>query len=305
MKKTMTDPKIYYNEQGYYIFRQLVPNDLIDNILAEYHQNILSSSDYFFRQSSNKWQKNKISSHGYCEESFLDIHDYPNHSNFSEAALRIFCSQEVRKALTELTGEQDHNLMQSMFFDLNAATPPHQDWYYLDTLPHGNLLAGWFALEDICAEAGRFYVLPKSHLVNLDLSEDEKISHAFYISKVKNYLEAHKDEIEVPALQKGDVLFWNSRTIHGSGETLNPKFSRKSLTAHYIPSQYEFGKRYVPTPTAVDYSAYEGMKYRLVPLEHRSYSLVGKVKMDLFDYLWQRPKLKRVYDLIKQPLKKI
>lgn len=39
--------------------------------------------------------------------------------------------------------------------------------------------------------------------------------------------------------------------------------------------------------------------------EHRSYSFISKVKTDLFDYLWQRPRLKRVYDLIKQPLKKI
>src|SRR4029079_13400581 len=42
-------------------------------------------------------------------------------------------------------------------------------------------------------------------------------------------------EWRVPWLSKGDVLFWNSRTIHGS---LHPDehcaTSRASLTAHYL-----------------------------------------------------------------------
>jgi phytanoyl-CoA hydroxylase len=299
----MTNPKAYYEEQGYYIFRNLIPASLIDNLLAEYSEQILSSQDYFFRQSSNKWQKNEITDDGYCKQSFLDVHDYPNHTHFCEAALRVFCLTEVREALTLLTGAQENNLMQSMFFDLNAATPAHQDWYYLDSIPNGNLLAGWFALEDIHPEAGRFYVLPKSHLVDFDLSEDEKISHAFYVSKLKNYVDTHKNEIYAPALQKGDVLFWNSRTIHGSEQTLNPQYSRKSLTAHYLPSQYEFGKRYISSPIAVDYATYEGMKYRLAPLEHKYYSPFAKLKTDLFDYLWQRPKLKRVYETVKHTVK--
>ena len=43
-------------------------------------------------------------------------------------------------ALTEITGYRNHNLMQSMLFDANTTTPPHQDWWYLDTVPKGHLL---------------------------------------------------------------------------------------------------------------------------------------------------------------------
>jgi phytanoyl-CoA hydroxylase len=36
-------------------------------------------------------------------------------------------------------------------------------------------------------------------------------------------------------MNKGDVLFWAARTVHGSLPTTHPAFSRSSLTAHYIP----------------------------------------------------------------------
>ncbi|RUT05567.1 hypothetical protein DSM106972_035740 [Dulcicalothrix desertica PCC 7102] len=293
----------YYQEQGYYIFRQLISHELIDSLLAEYQSKIVASNDYFFRQSSNKWEKNKISIYGYCEESLLDIHDYPNHSSFSDSALRIFCLPEVRNALTLLTGEHEHNVMQTMFFDLNTATPAHQDWYYLDSMPNGHLLAGWFALEDIQQEAGRFYVLPKSHLIDFELTIDEKISSPYYQQKLKKYLEAHKEEMYAPALQKGDVLFWNSRTIHGSSATLDASYSRKSLTAHYLPSKYQFGNRYATSPKAVEYASYEGMKYKLAPVGHKHYSVPNKVQTDLYHYLSQRPKLMRIAQFIRKPLK--
>jgi phytanoyl-CoA hydroxylase len=301
----MQNPQSFYDSEGYYIFRNLIPNDAIEKLLKKYHSQILPSKNNFFRQSSNRWETNKLSSSNYCEESFLDVHDYPNYPSFTEAVRRILCSPEVREALTRLTGGQEHNLMQSMLFDMNTATPAHQDWYYLDSLPNGHLLAGWFALEDIHEEAGRFYVLPKSHMIDFDLTEDEKIANAPYVAKLKNYIDSHKDDIYAPALQKGDVLFWNSRTIHGSTKTLNLQYSRKSLTAHYLPSKYEFGNRYATSPGIVDYASYEGMNYRLAPPHQKYYSLSAKVKTEVFQYLWERPKLRRMVNLIKKPLTKL
>lgn len=298
----MQDPKTYYQEQGYYIFRQLIPHDLIDKLLEEYRLKILPSEDYFFRQSSNRWQKNVISSYGYCEESFLNVHDYPRYPSFTETAMQIFCSEQVRSALTTLTGSPDHSLMQSMLFDLNTVTPAHQDWYYLDSLPSGHLLAGWFALEDIHEEAGRFYVLPQSHLIDFDLTEDEKISNAPYVKRLKSYSDSHRNSVYAPALQKGDVLFWNSRTVHGSSETLDAQFSRKSLTAHYLPSQYQFGSRYSSSPIPVSYDFYQGMKYALVSPERKYYSFSTKLRTDLTDYFWKRPKLQRVFKFAKHSL---
>lgn len=298
----MNQPKEYYDENGYYIFQGLIPESLVDNLLEIYESQILPSKNHFFRQSSNRWEKNQINEFGYCEESFLNVHDYPNYPAFDEAIKKIMCSPQVREALTQLTDSPEHNLMQSMLFDLNAATPAHQDWYYLDSIPSGHLLAGWFALEDIHEEAGRFYVLPKSHRVELDLTNDEKASNAPYMKKLKEYVELHQNEINTPALKKGDVLFWNSGTVHGSRKTINPQYSRKSLTAHYLPSQYQSGSRYAEKPSVIDYGVYEGMKYRLVPSHQKYYSPAAKLRTDMWQYVWNRPKLARMAQVVKKAL---
>ncbi|MBW4547830.1 MAG: phytanoyl-CoA dioxygenase family protein [Symplocastrum torsivum CPER-KK1] len=295
----MNKLKEFYEENGFCIFQKLVPEDLVDKILDIYNSQILESSNYFFRQSSNRWERNKRTYYGYCEESFLNVHDYPDYPGFCEAARQIFCLSQVREALTQLTGSAEHNLMQSMLFDLNAATPAHQDWYYLDSIPNGHLLAGWFALEDIHEDAGRFYVLPKSNQVDFDLTTEEKVSNAPYVQKLKDYVSSHQSDIYAPALKKGDVLFWNSRTIHGSLDIRNLSYSRKSLTAHYLPSQYQSGSRYAASPSVIDYEMYEGMRYRLVPSHQKNYSPTAKLRTDLWQYVWNQPKLARMAQLVK------
>jgi phytanoyl-CoA hydroxylase len=301
----MQTPKEYYEENGYYVFPKLVPDNLIDNLLEKYKAEILSSKDYFFRQSSNRWEKSKINEYGYCIESFLNVHDYSNYSAFCEAAREIFCSEQIREALTQITGSPEHNLMQSMLFDLNAATPAHQDWYYLDSIPNGHLLAGWFALEDINEEAGRFYVLPKSNKVELDLTEDEIAANTPYVKKLKKYIDSRQSDIYAPALKKGDVLFWNSRTVHGSLETKNPKHSRKSLTAHYLPSQYKSGSRYAKYPAVIDYGIYKGMKYALTPNKRKFYSPTNKIRADLSHFVTNQPKLSRMANSVREILKNL
>lgn len=291
---TEKSPRDYYALEGYYVFRNLIPSDKIDALLKLYKGEILSSKEHFFRQSSNRWEKNRINQHGYSQESFRDVHFYPGHRAFSDAALEIFCSNEVQKALAELTDGPGFNLVQSMLFDQNTGTAGHQDSYYLDSLPNGNLLAGWFALEDIHEEAGRFWVMPGTHKIDFDLNEEEKTSNGAYLKKLATYINANKEKVTAPALNKGDVLFWNSWTVHGSAPTINPIRSRKSLTAHYLPSRFEFGSRHHQTPMHVDYGNFQGMKFRKVPDVHSVYTLKNKLYTDAMQYLWYRPRLRKI-----------
>jgi phytanoyl-CoA hydroxylase len=295
----MQTPKDFYEANGYYIFQKLIPDYLIDKVLETYQSDILQSKNYFFRQSTYRWERNDITEYGYCKQSFLNVHDYPNYPEFCEGTRQIYCSKQIREALTQLTGSSEHNLMQSMLFDLNTATFAHQDWYYLDSMPNGHLLAGWFALEDIHEEAGRFYVLPKSNQLDFDLTADEKASHAAYIKPMNEYINSHRNDTYAPPLKKGDVLFWNSRTVHGSLETKNPKYSRKSLTAHYLPSQYQSGRRYAKSPSVVEYGLYEGMKYVVVPTQKKIYSPAVKIRTDLSNFVWNQPKLARMAEFVR------
>jgi len=153
----------YYDEHGYVVVRSLIPEERIARLLAVYTRDIVPSQQRFFRQNSSRYERNRINDHGYVRQSFLDIHDYQSFPEFSAAARDIFCSNEMMETISAVTGAPRHNLMQTMLFDLNTATWPHQDWYYLDSVPNGSLIAAWIALEDIREEAGRFYVMPGSH----------------------------------------------------------------------------------------------------------------------------------------------
>jgi phytanoyl-CoA hydroxylase len=129
--------------------------------------------------------------------------------------------------------------MQSLIFDVSRETLAHHDAYYLDTDPAGNAIAVWIALEDIDERAGIFYVVPKSTNVHSEVERPD-MTHWEWMSTMHKYWEANlKEQIFAPALKKGDALFWNSRLIHGALPILDPRFSRKSLTAHFIPSEYK------------------------------------------------------------------
>jgi len=39
-------------------------------------------------------------------------------------------------------------------------------------------------------------------------------------------------------LEKGSVLLWHPFLVHGAFQNVNPSYSRKSFTAHYLPDGY-------------------------------------------------------------------
>src|SRR6185503_14124836 len=139
----------YYRENGYVIAEKLVAASLIDDLLDAYRREILPSKSKFYRQNTNRYEANVITEHGYVANCFLDIHSYRRFDALRRASLEILFHPSILAALNNITGFDDLNLMQSMLFDANTATPPHQDWWYLDSVPGGNLLAAWIALEDI------------------------------------------------------------------------------------------------------------------------------------------------------------
>jgi phytanoyl-CoA hydroxylase len=271
------------------VFRGLIPYRKIDDLLELYKKTIVPSGYPFFRQNTNKYERNRLTEHGYVRQSFLDIHDYAKFQEFSYAAREIYASDEMTGALKESTGFSSFNLMQSMLFDANTETVPHQDWWYLDSVPNGHLLAAWVALEDIDERAGRFYVIPRSMEVDL-LSDSPNLSHSRWLARVDDYFRKNQSRLRPADLGKGDVLFWNSRVIHGSLPTVDPAYSRKSITGHYLPSQYKFGNLFT-TKEFVNYKIYNGMNfYRNQP----DYSMTNSFKSRVKQAAYNSPRTLRV-----------
>ncbi len=285
----------YYKDNGYVVFIDLIPHKKIDEILQSYKSSILSSNSRFFRQNTNVYSKNNFNSYGHVRESFLDIHNYNKFPEFKESALDIYFCEQIQAALTETTGFEGHNLMQSMLFDLNTETVAHQDWWYLDSVPAGNLLGAWIALEDIHEEAGRFFMLKGSQHINF-LQENPNIKHSDWLKKIADHVSEHQDTSVTPILNKGDVIFWNSALMHGSTATINEKYSRKSLTGHFLPSHMAFGNLFTQKDF-VQYQSYNQYKHYSNQPE---YSMMNNIKVKIKQKIYDSPAILKFFRNIQQ-----
>src|SRR4029077_18306883 len=85
---------------------------------------------------------------------------------FREASERVLSHSAMQDALDAVLGEPG-KLVQSIYFHGNPATSPHQDTYYLDSAQIGSMTGAWIAAEDIAPGAGRFFVYPGSHKIDM------------------------------------------------------------------------------------------------------------------------------------------
>jgi len=272
-----------YQAEGFVVRPGVVPHELIDRLLDALRTDIFPSREKFYRQNTARYESNRFTKHGYLENALLDLHDYRRHRAFSRRALELFFCEPLLAEIAVLTGQPRMQLMQTMLMDANPKTPPHQDWWYPDTVPNGNLIAAWIALEDIDERAGRFYVMRDSQSVNLH-QDLETLTHREWLARMATWETEHEDRLLAPSLHKGDVLFWNSSTIHGSLATKDPRFSRKSATAHYIPEGAVFGNLF-KTKDYIRLKEYRGMKfYKNQPDYSRLHAVRSALRKRAYDH---------------------
>jgi phytanoyl-CoA hydroxylase len=266
----------HYARYGYVVVRGVVPRPQIKELKALYALRIVPSKYPFFRQSSNAYEPNKMNGHGYVRQSFLDIHDYARYPEFSRAARNIFCSPGLIGALRRVSGFETFALMQTMLLELIAA---------------------WIALEDIDERAGRFYVMPGSQERDFGAKTPGR-THSEWLAVIRDHVSDRRDEISAPALNAGDVLFWNSRTVHGSLPTRDDAFSRKSLTAHYLPNGFAFGNLF-SEKSNLPYKDHDGVRfYRNQPDYSYWNRLKFAVKTRAYEYPAIRETLRKVRKVV-------
>ena len=113
----------------------------------------------------------------------------------------------------------------------------------------GDIIGALVALEDIHAKAGRLFVSPFSHTIDLpELARKRTIimeklypNDASYRRPILQLMDEGIFTCKAPCFRTGDVIFWDSRTVHGSLATDEPRYSRPSFTAHFeaatVPSR--------------------------------------------------------------------
>jgi phytanoyl-CoA hydroxylase len=235
----------YYLENGYVVVRNVIPKELCRIAMRTFEAQLKGFKGHLYRQpSSGKAETHKFTPSGYVENSILNVHDLRSSQfgAFKSNSLQVLTHENLQRALKVFLGEPGA-LVQSMYFEGNPSTWPHQDTYYLDSEHIGSLVAAWVAVEDIRPGAGRFYVYPGSHKIDIKKNGgdfDIAFNHERYKNLTVSVIDRNNLKLHAPALRQGDVLFWNSKTIHGSLPTTQSEYSRSSFTGHYIPESHRF-----------------------------------------------------------------
>lgn len=232
--------KTYYEREGYVVIRSAISRSSCSLLRRAWQSDLKHRNPIVFRQTTGVPEKNILNHNGWIMNPVLNPHSLSS-SRFklirSTFNTEIFSSTTLSSFCSEVLGDAP-KVVQSMFFEGNTATQEHQDSYYLDDSSIGTMVAVWIALENISPTSGRFFVAPRSHLVDLSpdlsLSNNIAVAHTSYISKVQTYLHESRIPLHAPALEAGDCLLWNSLTIHGSLTSYDPQTSRSSITLHVI-----------------------------------------------------------------------
>jgi phytanoyl-CoA hydroxylase len=238
------DLRKYYYENGYVVLRGLMPKTLCDRANVSFEAEVRPFSGFIYRQASANPERHIFTKEGFMLNTILNVQslDRRHFGSFRQAGLDLLTHANMQRAISTILGEPG-KLVQSMYFDGNPVTWPHQDTYYLDAEEIGRMTAAWVATEDIAPGAGRFFIYPKSHLIDMVKNGgnfDIAFHHDRYKELVKRVIFEHGLPCRAPALSKGDVLFWAAKTIHGSLRTTEPTRSRRSFTAHFIPDRSRF-----------------------------------------------------------------
>lgn len=229
----------YYDKYGYVVIENALSVRKIDSFLNAY-QNIKHNPFFvYYSQSVQRCVRPELAPQGYIKESMENASRLAFFRDFSARFQDCIYDRCVSTALTAIDGHLEHVSWQNMFFDQSTGTIEHQDSWYLDTEPPGNLIGVWFALEEIQENCGSFFVCPGSHKKPGLISRKDYPKHEDFIQKVLSLSSDNLPAKKPMYLSKGDLLLWHPFLIHGAFQCSDDSLSRKSFTSHYYPYQYK------------------------------------------------------------------
>jgi phytanoyl-CoA hydroxylase len=249
----LDDAKKYYLENGYVVVRNLLKKKDCNKLIELFSKYIKQYSGKISR-SNGLIEVNKFNENLFVMNALRNPHEHADKKiqQYIDASLEILSDRNVIKFNSDILSNDNIELITWNHFEGNPVTIPHHDCYFFGTdLMVGEVVGTWLALEDINPGAGRLYVYPGSHLLDIkDFANLAGKNESFlnpvdsgYQKLILDFLTESNLVCVAPLLQAGDVLFWDSRTIHGSLSTQQPEFSRHSLTAHYCLTNGRLAKK--------------------------------------------------------------
>jgi phytanoyl-CoA hydroxylase len=221
-----------YAENGYVIVPDLIPHARIDRLAAALERFKHGRRPYW-SESIHKWILPSLDDQGFMLESMENFTRLWFSNGMKDAGYDILLSAEINDVLRELKpGSNEFVHWLNHLFDKSTGSNDHIDNWYLDTDPAGELVGAWVALEDIHPDSGTFRLFPKTHL-NPAMQALWPMEHNAFVKHCAGL--AKKFEPLAVVIKKGTVVFFHPFILHGATDQIDPLYSRKSVTSHYIP----------------------------------------------------------------------
>jgi phytanoyl-CoA hydroxylase len=240
--------KAYFEREGFVVVRRAVDASLCQGAKQAFLDEMLpAKTAYFLRHASGKHERHVYTPQGFMKYPIMNLQDVTDRHfpNFKRRSLDLLTQETIKQAM-HILFEEPGRVVHTMYFDGNQTTWAHRDGHYFDSSKSGAMVGVWVAAEDIHPDAGRFFILPGSHRQSVP-GERQDPNGANYKTIMADFVRHGPLECVSPVLEQGDIVLWNSLTIHGSLPTVAPQFSRRSFTAHYIPQSHHFQRPFAKT----------------------------------------------------------
>lgn len=231
----------WFEREGYVVVRNAVSPSLCEAGVAAFRREVLPDHLSFFeRHASGRYERHVLTETGFMKYPIMNLQDLSEkkYSAFRNAGLDVLTQPRIQQAVQTLCDEPGR-VVHTMYFDGNQTTWAHRDGHYIDSGQSGSMIGIWVAAEDIHPEAGRFFVLPRSHRMKVPGESGDPNSDE-YKARMAEFVRNGPLDCLSPVLRQGDMLMWTSMVIHGSLPTSDPSHSRRSFTAHYVPRSHPY-----------------------------------------------------------------
>ncbi len=233
--------RAWFELEGCIVLRNAVPPRLCQAGIDAFRREVLPDRLGFFeRHASGRYERHTYTAAGFMQYPIMNVQDLSvrKYAAFRRAGLNLLTHPAIQRAMRVLCGEPAR-IVHTMYFDGNQTTWAHRDGHYIDSGHAGRMIGVWVAAEDIDPQAGRFFVLPRSHRLRVPGEEADPNSPE-YKRCMADFVRNGPLDCLAPVLRQGDVLLWSSQAIHGSLPTDDPRCSRRSFTAHYVPQSHPY-----------------------------------------------------------------
>jgi len=124
--------RAYYEKNGYVVIRKVMAPQVCDQIRGAFTASVKPYNGHIYRQTTANPEKNKINEFGFVMNPLLNLQSLAisKFAALKGMAIKTFSSAPIKAVSKAIFGEEG-KLVQSMYFEGNSETWPHQDSYYL------------------------------------------------------------------------------------------------------------------------------------------------------------------------------